>query len=282
MILKEGGNIFKTDSGPLTQRIATKDVDTTVQFLEIITGYDWMSEKGDDSLPVNYLGTTGRKNDPDGTFEKNSSGDLDLNTDLNKVNKEDIIKRLYDWLIKHGVSQEDIMNKGRTKTDGWIKDAGDQVHFRTPINGNSENGYVQTDFMFTDNPEFQIGSKRGGTQEFSGKDRAVLLSSIARAKGFKYSPKFGLQNAESGELVANDWNQIAQLLLGPNAKEVDTRTVESIIAAIKGQPDFEELVAKAKEAFEKEGKALPESVQTLGDKNYYRIVELINRLADSR
>ena len=174
------------------------------------------------------------------------------------------------------------MNKGRTKTDGWIKDAGDQVHFRTPINGNSENGYVQTDFMFTDNPEFQIGSKRGGTQEFSGKDRAVLLSSIARAKGFKYSPKFGLQNAESGELVANDWNQIAQLLLGPNAKEVDTRTVESIIAAIKGQPDFEELVAKAKEAFEKEGKALPESVQTLGDKNYYRIVELINRLADSR
>ncbi len=282
MILKEGGNIFKTDSGPLTQRIATKDVDTTVQFLEIITGYDWMSEKGDDSLPVNYLGTTGRKNDPDGTFEKNSSGDLDLNTDLNKVSKEDIIKRLYDWLIKHGVSQEDIMNKGRTKTDGWIKDAGDQVHFRTPINGNSENGYVQTDFMFTDNPEFQIGSKRGGTQEFSGKDRAVLLSSIARAKGFKYSPKFGLQNAESGELVANDWNQIAQLLLGPNAKEVDTRTVESIIAAIKGQPDFEELVAKAKEAFEKEGKALPESVQTLGDKNYYRIVELINRLADSR
>ena len=282
MILKEGVNIFKTDSGPLTQRIATKDVDTTVQFLEIITGYDWMSEKGDDSLPVNYLGTTGRKNDPDGTFEKNSSGDLDLNTDLNKVNKEDIIKRLYDWLIKHGVSQEDIMNKGRTKTDGWIKDAGDQVHFRTPINGNSENGYVQTDFMFTDNPEFQIGSKRGGTQEFSGKDRAVLLSSIARAKGFKYSPKFGLQNAESGELVANDWNQIAQLLLGPNAKEVDTRTVESIIAAIKGQPDFEELVAKAKEAFEKEGKALPESVQTLGDKNYYRIVELINRLADSR
>ena len=59
MILKEGGNIFKTDSGPLTQRIATKDVDTTVQFLEIITGYDWMSEKGDDSLPVNYLGIQG-------------------------------------------------------------------------------------------------------------------------------------------------------------------------------------------------------------------------------
>ena len=218
MILKEGGNIFKTDSGPLTQRIATKDVDTTVQFLEIITGYDWMSEKGDDSLPVNYLGTTGRKNDPDGTFEKNSSGDLDLNTDLNKVNKEDIIKRLYDWLIKHGVSQEDIMNKGRTKTDGWIKDAGDQVHFRTPINGNSENGYVQTDFMFTDNPEFQIGSKRGGTQEFSGKDRAVLLSGIARAKGFKYSPKFGLQNAESVELVANDWNPNCTITVRPKCK----------------------------------------------------------------
>lgn len=259
MILNEGGNVFKTPEGPLTQRIATNDVDSTVQFLEIITGYDWRSEKDDDSLPVNYLGTTGRKNNPDGTFEKNSSGDLDLNTDLNKVSKQDLIKRLYDWLVKHGIPEEDIMNKGRTKTDGWIHDAGDQVHFRTPINGNSENGYVQTDFMFTDNPQYQIGSKRGGTEQYSGKDRAVLLSSIARARGYKYSPKFGIQNAETNELIANNWDEIAQLLLGPNAREADTRTVESIIAAIKGQPEFEDLVSRARESFAKDGKELPES-----------------------
>jgi len=259
MILKEGGNVFKTTEGPLTQRIATGDVDSTVQFLEIITGYDWRSEKGDDSLPVNYLGTTGRKNSPDGTFEKNSSGDLDLNTDLNKVSKQDLIKRLHDWLVKHGIPEEEIMNQGRKKTDGWIHDAGDQVHFRTPINGNSENGYVQTDFMFTDNPQFQIGSKRGGTEQFSGKDRAVLLSSIARARGYKYSPKFGLQNAENNELITNDWNEIAELLLGQGATEPDTRTVESIVAALRGDPDFEALTAKAREDFARDGKQLPES-----------------------
>ena len=58
-----------------------------------------------------------------------------------------------------GVAEEDIMNQGRKKTDGWIHNAGDQVHFRTPIQGGE--GYVQTDFMFTSNPEFQRGAKRG-------------------------------------------------------------------------------------------------------------------------
>ena len=293
MILKEGGNVFKQDENPLTQRIATKDVDTTVQFLEIITGYDWTTDKDDDSIPKDYLGTTGRKNDPDGTFERNSSGDLDLNTDLNKVSKEELIGHLRDWLTKHGIPSEEHMNLGKAqnkklngidapKKDGWIHDAGDQVHFRTPINGNSENGYVQADFMLTDNPDYQRGSKRGGTAQFSGKDRAVLLSSIARARGVKFSPKFGIVNAETNELISNNWDEIAQLLLGPNAKEPDTRTVESIVAALKGDPDFEALVGKAKEEFAKDGKELPESVISLADANHNRIVELINRLADSR
>jgi len=136
--------------------------------------------------------------------------------------------------------------------------------------------------MLTDNPDYQRGSKRGGTAQFSGKDRAVLLSSIARARGVKFSPKFGIVNAETNELISNNWDEIAQLLLGPNAKEPDTRTVESIVAALKGDPDFEALVGKAKEEFAKDGKELPESVISLADANHNRIVELINRLADSR
>jgi hypothetical protein len=151
------------------------------------------------------------------------------------------------------------MNQGRKFTGGWIHNAGDQVHFRAPIQGGE--GYVQTDFMFTDDPDYQRGAKRGGTAQYSGKDRAVLLSSIARGRGFKFSPKFGLQNAETGELVSKDWNQIAQLLLGPNAKESDTHTVETIIAALKGDPDFEALTAKAREDFAKDGKKLPESAE---------------------
>ena len=80
MILKEGGNVFKTDKGALTQRIATADVQGSIDFIEKITGLTFDEE--------DWLGTTGKKNDPDGAFEKNSSGDLDLNTDANKVSKE--------------------------------------------------------------------------------------------------------------------------------------------------------------------------------------------------
>ena len=76
MILKEGGNIFKTEQGAITQRIATKDVQASIDFIEKITGLTYDEE--------DWLGTTGKKNDPDGEFEKNSSGDLDLNTDANK------------------------------------------------------------------------------------------------------------------------------------------------------------------------------------------------------
>ena len=265
-ILKEGGNVFKTSEGPLTQRIPTKAVHPTIQFIEKITGLTFEEE--------DCLGTTGKKNDPDGAFEKNSSGDLDLNTDANKVSKEQLIAKLSAWLKSKGIPEDEIMNQGRKFTGGWIHNAGDQVHFRAPIQGGE--GYVQTDFMFSDNPDFQRGAKRGGTAAFSGKDRAILISSIARARGYKFSPKFGLQDPETNELVSNDWNQIAKMLLGPNAKESDTHTVETIIAALKGDPDYDKLTAKARDDFARDGKTLPES---LADKQLNRIKELTQRIA---
>jgi len=251
-IVLEGGNIFKTEQGPITQRIATKDVHPTIIFIEKITGLTFDEE--------DWLGTTGKKNDPDGAFENNSSGDLDLNTDANKVSKEQLIAKLSAWLKSQGVDEAEIMNTGRTKTDGWIKDAGDQVHFRTPIAGNTET-FVQTDFMFTDNPDFQRGAKRGGTMQFSGRERAILLSSIARGRGLKFSPKFGLVDpAQDDTVVASNWNDIAEMLLGTGATEKDTLTVESMIAFLKGKPGYEELVAPFKDTLEKAGKSLPESV----------------------
>ena len=251
-IVLEGGNIFKTEQGPITQRIATKDVHPTIIFIEKITGLTFDEE--------DWLGTTGKKNDPDGAFENNSSGDLDLNTDANKVSKEQLIAKLSAWLKSQGVDEAEIMNTGRTKTDGWIKDAGDQVHFRTPIAGNAET-FVQTDFMFTDNPDFQRGAKRGGTMQFSGRERAILLSSIARGRGLKFSPKFGLVDpAQDDTVVASNWNDIAEMLLGTGATEKDTLTVESMIAFLKGKPGYEELVAPFKDTLEKAGKSLPESV----------------------
>ena len=261
MILNEGGNVFKTGQGPLTQRIPTPAVRPTVDAIEKITGLEFV----DDDL----LGTTGKKSDPDGTFEKNSSGDLDLNTDLNKISKEDLKAKLVAWCKKQGIPDDQIMNMSKKDmiaktgdknsvpfTGGYIHDAGDQVHFRMPIGGGK--GFVQTDFMMTTDPDFQRGAKRGGTAAYSGKDRAILISSIARGRGYKFSPKFGVVDPNKGdEVVANNWNDIAKLLLGQSATEKDTHTVESIIAFIRKDPKFDELVANWKEYIEKEGKSMP-------------------------
>jgi hypothetical protein len=276
-ILKEGGNIFKTEQGAITQRIATKDVQSSIDFIEKITGLTFDEE--------DWLGTTGKKNDPDGEFEKNSSGDLDLNTDANKVSKEQLIAKLSAWLKSQGVPEDEIMNVGRKKTDGWIKDAGDQVHFRTPIAGSDKNGFVQTDFMFTTNPDFQRGAKRGGTAQFGGTDRAILLSAIARGRGLKFSPKFGLVDPAKGdEVVADTWDKIAPMLLGKGAKEADTHTVESMLAKLKGDPNYEELIAPWKETMEKAGKQVPESAPTgyatLEDKQLARIKELSGNMGN--
>ena len=279
MILKEGGNVFKTDKGALTQRIATADVQGSIDFIEKITGLTFDEE--------DWLGTTGKKNDPDGAFEKNSSGDLDLNTDANKVSKEQLIAKLSAWLKSQGIDDADIMNQGRKKTDGWIHNAGDQVHFRTPIKGSDKNGFVQTDFMFTNNPNFQRGAKRGGTAQFTGTDRAILLSAIARGRGLKFSPKFGLVDPEQGDkVIADKWNKIAPVLLGKGAKEADTLTVETMLAFLKKDPNYEELIAPWKETMEKAGKEVPESATltgytTLEDKQLDRIKELSGNMLNS-
>ena len=256
MILKEGGNVFKTepDKQMITTRIPTKDVGPTIKFIEKIVGFE-IDEQ-------DRLGTTGKKNNPGGSFEQNSSGDIDLNTDLNKVSKSDIIAKLSNWCTKQGIAQEDIMNKGRSKQDGWIHDAGDQVHFRTPIQGSE--GFVQTDFMFTTNPDYQRGAKRGGTEAYGGALRAMLLASVARGRGYKMSPKFGLVDPNKGdEVVADDWNKIAEILLGPGATEKDTHTVESMIARLRKDPNYEELIAPFEFQLEKAGKKLPESKNAL-------------------
>lgn len=284
-ILLESNNVFKKDPKDretrLTSRIPTPAVRPTVAAIEKIVGLEFV----DDDL----LGTTGKKVDPDGTFEKNSSGDLDLNTDLNKISKEELKAKLVAWCKKQGIPDDQIMNMSKKDmvaktgdknsvpfTGGYIHDAGDQVHFRMPIQGGK--GFVQTDFMLTTKPDYQRGAKRGGTAQYSGKDRAILLSSIARGRGLKFSPKFGLVDPNNGDaVVADNWDEIAKILLGPNAKEADTHTVESMIKAIRKDPNFEELIASWKEAMEKEGKGVP--TESLGDKQLNRIKDLVGRLA---
>ena len=232
--LFEGGNVFKTAEGhPATTRIARENVVPTVQWLEKLTGLN---------LVDNMLGSTGRKE---------TSGDLDLGIDETKITKDVLIQQL----LKRGIKAEDI------------KKSGDSVHVKTPILGDASNGFVQTDFMFGD-PEFQKFALNTGESAYKGVHRAILLASIAKAQGMKWSYKNGLMDRETNEVISKKPDEIAEKLIGGKAE--DLNSVESIVKKIKDRPDYEQLVADAREAFERDRMTLPEETVLPGTGAWYR------------
>ena len=232
--LYEGGNVFKlTDGQPATTRISRENVMPTVQWLEQLTGIN---------LVDNMLGSTGRKE---------TSGDLDLGIDETKITKDVLIQQL----LKRGVKAEDI------------KKSGDSVHLKTPILGDKSNGFVQTDFMFGD-PEFQKFALNTGESNYKGVHRAILLASIAKAQGMKWSYKNGLMDRETNEIISKNPQEIAQKSI--NGTPADMISVESIIKKIKALPNYEELVKDAREAFERDKLTLPEDTTLPGTGAWYR------------
>ena len=156
--LNEGGNVFKDAQGqPLTQRINQADIPATIAWVEQVTGIKFPQER--------WLGSTGRKP---------TSGDLDLAVDLGETTKEQVAAVLTQWATSQGLDPRD-----------WVRKSG-EVHLKTPIGGNAQKGFVQTDFMFfpdLDWGTFYYGGSEGSA--FKGMNRNVLMSSIAKQAGLK-------------------------------------------------------------------------------------------------
>lgn len=228
--LLEGGGVFKDDAGSiLTLSISKADVLPTVQWLETITGLE---------LTDYMLGTTGKKE---------MSGDLDLAIDSNKVSKDEFVANLSAYITKKGGNPKD-----------WIRKSGISVHFKTPIKGDEDNGYVQADFMFGE-PNWLKWSMTGGREgsDLKGSHRHIILASIAKTKGLKWSFQNGLVNRETNDVITKDPNEIAKKLLGLSATSKNIEDPEAIIDYIIKLPNYEELVADARDTLSKDGVELP-------------------------
>jgi len=251
--LFEGGNIFKDDAGTvLTKRISKADVLPTVQWLEKVTGLE---------LTDHMLGTTGKKE---------TSGDLDLAIDANEVNKNEFAAKLSQYIADEGGDPKE-----------WIRKSGISVHFKTPIKGDPDNGYVQADFMFGER-EWMKWSMQGGKEgsELKGPHRHMILSSISKARGLKWSFQNGLMNRETNEVITKDPNEIAKKLLGQTATPKDLQDPEAIIDYIIKLPNYEELIADARQSLEKEGVKLPvagkvESFQPGSGAWFRKMIEIV-------
>lgn len=233
MQLNEGGNIFKDANGqPLTQRINQTDVKPTVAWLEAVTG-----------LPLldNMLGSTGLKP---------TSGDLDLAVDSNKVGKDQLFKQLSDYVAKHGQDPKD-----------WVRKSGISVHFKTPINGRADTGFVQTDFMFVAKPDFsKFVLRQDQDSDYKGASRNVLINSMAKSLGYKLNQNTGIEDRDTGKLISDNPDKIAKMLLNPQATAADLGSVEKIVAALKNDPKKEQKLADFRDHMQRAGTPFEEPV----------------------
>jgi len=258
MNLLEGGNVFKDATGkPLTQRINSADVPGTIKWLEKLTKLDLTGkEKDKNGVPARWLGSTGRRD---------TSGDLDIALDANIVSKEQLNTFLTQWATKNNLDPAQ-----------FIKKAG-ELHFRTPINGDPKQGFVQTDFNFYPDPKALTWGTfymSGSSANYKGMARNVLLSSLAKQQGLKIGGN-GIVSRTTNKLIANgqDPDLAAQMVLGPGKTRNDLATVETIYANLARDPERDAKLADFREYLAREGLAEP----TLKEENE---VNFMARLRD--
>lgn len=244
----EGGNVFKDkQKQSTTQRINQGDVRPTVQWLEELTGIE---------LTDNMLGSTGKKP---------TSGDIDLAVDASRVSKEQLTDSLMRWCQSQGFDPRD-----------FIKKSGISIHFRTPIRGNPDIGFVQTDFMFVPNLRYaKFALSAPGVSQFKGMDRHIVLNSIGKVLGYKFT-QTGLYSRADDSLISDDPDEVAKIMLGPTANSSDLDSVESIISKLGNDPKRDDKLATAREYFSKQGVPFFEGTQL------YKEVEDIHFLARLR
>ena len=210
MYIKEGGNVFKDADGAIeTTRINQTDVKPTVQWLEQLTGLPLMD---------NMLGSTGLKP---------TSGDLDLAVDPKVISKQELENKLTKWAQSHGFDPQE-----------WIRKSGISVHFKAPITGREDKGYIQTDFMFVQKPDYSKFLMRADpSSDYKGATRNIMMNSIAKGAGYKLSPNNGLLNRSDNSFITDDPTKIAQLILNKGATEKDLFSVEAIMSALQNDPN---------------------------------------------
>jgi len=217
-LLAEGGNIFPG------RRILKQEVLPTLKKIEEITGLNVIN---------NTLGSTGKKE---------SSGDIDIVVDSKQHSKQDLI----DILLSNGVSSPDI------------KKSGIQVHYKAPIydqQGNQTKDFIQTDFMFHEDPvylKFFYDNNEPENSPYKGSFRNITLSSIASSKELTLSMN-GLMEKATKKIITRDPNIIAKRVLGEDASIEDLFNLESVMSYLKShykQEEVKQMVAAAEQTLQ--------------------------------
>ena len=98
----------------------------------------------------------------------------------------------------------------------------------------------------------------------------ILLNSIAKFLGLKVDAFSGrLMRRDNNEVVADDRDQAAKILLNPSATGDALNSVNTVMKALEGDPDKEGKLAQARQDVQKGALTLPETV-TPGTAAWFR------------
>lgn len=175
------------------------------------------------------------------------SGDFDVMADENSVKE---VFKVSDSKTARKALTDYLRGLGFETAQSGIN-----VHMLVPLPDGTK---AQTDIMVTPHAEtiskFHVHNVPQGSP-YKGKNKIILMSILAKQKGMLWSPYNGLfkrdANGKRGELISNDIDTVAKVLLGNNATGKNLYNVEGILAALpKDQAAQLLATAKADQAWE--------------------------------
>lgn len=248
MYLYEGGNVFDN-----TEPVAKEDVATVIGTVT--------RELPSSLKAIADIGSAGYKVE---------SGDIDLFLDeratLKNFGAEDAVqgkKSLAQYFQAKGYA---VAIKGRN------------VHVDVPYTAerDGKQRFGQVDLMIIPNAkkvaDWHQHGPRGMYDDpaFKGGQLFILLNSIGKFLGLKVDAFAGtLLRRDNNEVVADNREAAAKILLNPGAHAADLNSVATVLQALKGDPDREGKLAQAKQDQAKGILTLPEDV-TPGSAAWFR------------
>ena len=109
--------------------------------------------------------------------------------------------------------------------------SGVNVHVKVPLDDTAH----QVDLMVVPHAEmvakFHIHDLPKGSP-YKGKNKQLAMWWLSKQAGYNWSAFKGLVDAQTKEVISRDMDEIAKMIIGPNASSKDLGSVESIMAAL--------------------------------------------------
>jgi len=263
-ILKEGGNIFAG-----TTDFDHKIIPTMMKQINSVA-----KQTGAKVLPIGSGATP---------TPGKISGDLDMIVDAGALKKHFKI----DPADKKANVKVKVELENMYKAAGFeTRKSGQIVHVKTIVGDESQ----QVDIMVVDNGEtaqkFHVHDIPKNSP-YKGVHKQMAIAALSKSattpehtEGFKWSPYKGLVDRATDVLVTSNLDEVAKMLIGPNAKAADLGSVESIVKAMG--PKGNEFLANMEQNDAWVSKKIAvEEVVTLEDKQLNRIKELSGSMLNS-